>query len=134
MAHKGFENTKFNDISGIEISGLLMNIMFCHLFVNRNNSTVVLSCRREVIRNQSLRHDKTTVELLPFTDKLQDMMFINNPEISIPEILLNFVFSNPLCAKESLSLFKHRKPTQRKLSMIQKKKEPNILKTTFFLF
>ena len=34
FSNKGFENTTFNDISGIIIPELLMNIISCHGFVN----------------------------------------------------------------------------------------------------
>ena len=49
LAYKGFENTTFNDISGIGIPGLLMNIISCHGFVNVNKSTVILSCHRKLV-------------------------------------------------------------------------------------
>ena len=40
--NKGVENKTFNDISGIGIPELLMNIISCHRFVNNNKSTVIL--------------------------------------------------------------------------------------------
>ena len=48
-AHKGFENTTFNDILGIRISELLINIMSCHGFVNDKKSTAILSCSRKLV-------------------------------------------------------------------------------------
>ena len=49
LEHKGFENRKLNDISGIGIPELLMNIMSCHGFVNYEKSTVIFSCHRKLI-------------------------------------------------------------------------------------
>ena len=40
LKNKGFENTTFNDILGTGIPSLIINIMYCHEFVNDNNSTV----------------------------------------------------------------------------------------------
>ena len=42
VANKDFENKTFNDISGIRIPELFMNIISCHRFVNNNKSTVIL--------------------------------------------------------------------------------------------
>ena len=47
--NKVFENTTLNDILGIDISELLMNIIPCHVFVNNIKSTVILSCRRKLV-------------------------------------------------------------------------------------
>ena len=44
LVHKVFENTSLNDISGIFIPELLINIMTCHSFVNNMNTTVILTC------------------------------------------------------------------------------------------
>ena len=42
VANKGFENKTFNDILGIGIPELLMNIISCNRFVNNIKSTVIL--------------------------------------------------------------------------------------------
>ena len=49
VANKGFENITYNDISGISIPELLMNIISCHGFVNNMTSDVILSCRRKLV-------------------------------------------------------------------------------------
>ena len=43
VANKGFENITYNDISGIGIPELLMNIISCHGFVSDTKSAVILS-------------------------------------------------------------------------------------------
>ena len=49
MTIKGFENIRFNDISGIGIPELLMNIMSYYRFVKNKKSTVILSCCRKLV-------------------------------------------------------------------------------------
>ena len=39
-----FKNTKFNDLSGLVINNILMNIMSCHGFVKSSRSTIILTC------------------------------------------------------------------------------------------
>ena len=48
LTHTGFENTKFNEISGIGIPWVLNNIMSCRGFVKEENKTFELTCRRNV--------------------------------------------------------------------------------------
>ena len=48
-AHKVFEKTTFNDISGIGIQELLMKIMYYHGFVKDKKATVTLKCRRKLV-------------------------------------------------------------------------------------
>ena len=50
LASKISENTKFNEISGIVIPELLMNIMSCHGFMNEKKLTVMLSCCRKLVK------------------------------------------------------------------------------------
>ena len=49
VTNNGFENKKYNDISGVGIPEILMNIISCHGFVNNKNSVVILSCRRKLV-------------------------------------------------------------------------------------
>ena len=49
LEHKGFENTIYNDFSGISIKLLLINIMSCNGFVKNKNSTVILSFQRKLV-------------------------------------------------------------------------------------
>ena len=49
LDNKLFENIIFNDIPGIGISQLLMNIMSCHGNVKVKKSTVISSCRRQSV-------------------------------------------------------------------------------------
>ena len=49
VANKVFVKTTYNDILGISIPELLMNIISCHVFVNNTNSTVVFSCGRKLV-------------------------------------------------------------------------------------
>ena len=44
-----FKNTTFNDISGIGIPSLLMNIMSCRGFDSNNNPNDIFSFRRKVV-------------------------------------------------------------------------------------
>ena len=44
-----FKNTTFNDISGIGIPSLWMNIMSCRGFDSNKNPNVILSFRRKVV-------------------------------------------------------------------------------------
>ena len=52
LAHKGFENTKFNDISVIGITELLINIIYFHGFVKKKNTTAVLWYPRKLVSYQ----------------------------------------------------------------------------------
>ena len=47
--NKGFENTTYNAVSGIEIPELLINIISCHGFVNDKRSSLILSCRKKLV-------------------------------------------------------------------------------------
>ena len=51
VTNKGqvFENRTYNDVSGVGIPELLMNIIWCHVFLNNTNSDVILSCRRKLV-------------------------------------------------------------------------------------
>ena len=49
VANKGFENTTYNDISGIGIPELLMNIISCRGFVNNTKSDAILSYRSKLV-------------------------------------------------------------------------------------
>ena len=57
--------------------------------------------RKILIRHDNMKFVK--VEFLAFTNLRQDMMLINSSEMKIPELSFNVVFSNNLCAKESLA-------------------------------
>ena len=48
LEQKGFENTTSNDILGIAIAELLMNIMSCCGFVKNNKTAVILSFHRKL--------------------------------------------------------------------------------------
>ena len=47
--HKGFEDAYYNEISGIGIPELLMNIVSCNEFEKRNTPTTNLTCRRNLV-------------------------------------------------------------------------------------
>ena len=49
LAHKCFDNTSLNDISGIVIPSVLFNILSCYVFVNNQKSTIILSCHRKLV-------------------------------------------------------------------------------------
>ena len=49
LAHKGCENTPFNDISETGIMGSAMNIVSCNVFVKENNTTIILTCRGKLV-------------------------------------------------------------------------------------
>ena len=49
LTKKGSKNTTLNDILGIVIPELLMNIIFCRGFVNENKSTFIFSCRGKLV-------------------------------------------------------------------------------------
>ena len=49
VENKGFKNKKYNDISGIGIPELLINIISCNVFVNDTKSDVILSCHRKLV-------------------------------------------------------------------------------------
>ena len=49
FVNKIFENKKINDISGIRIPELLMNIISCHGFVNDKKSTIIFSCCSKLV-------------------------------------------------------------------------------------
>ena len=42
---KIFEETSYNELLGIGIPELLMNLISCHVFMKKTNSTVILVCR-----------------------------------------------------------------------------------------
>ena len=44
---KSFENTNFNDFSGIGIHEIFINTMSCHVFTKEQQSTVILTCRNK---------------------------------------------------------------------------------------
>ena len=46
-----FEETSFNILLGIGISELLLNLVYCHGFTKKPNSTVVLNFRSRLINN-----------------------------------------------------------------------------------
>ena len=49
IGNKIFENTIYNDILGIGIPELLMNIISCHVILNKKMSAVIFSCVRKFI-------------------------------------------------------------------------------------
>ena len=49
---QGFEDTSCNDINGIRIPEILMNIVSCHGFVNENTTTVILTHQRNLLSHQ----------------------------------------------------------------------------------
>ena len=46
---KGFEDAYYNEISGIGIPELLMDIVSCYGFVKYNTPTVILTCQRHIL-------------------------------------------------------------------------------------
>ena len=52
LTNKGFENTTFDDNSGIGIPAVLMNIMYCNGFSKENNANVILMCCGKMVPNQ----------------------------------------------------------------------------------
>ena len=46
-----FKETSFNLLRGIGITELLLNLVSCHGFMEKSNSTVVLNCRSNLINN-----------------------------------------------------------------------------------
>ena len=46
-----FEQTSFNILLGIGIPELLLNLVSCHGFMKKPNSTVILNCRSRLVNN-----------------------------------------------------------------------------------
>ena len=46
-----FKETSFNLLLGIGITELLLNLLYCHGFMMKSNSTVILKCRSRLINN-----------------------------------------------------------------------------------
>ena len=48
-----FDDTSFNILLGIGITELLLNLVSCHGFMKKQNSTVILNCQNGLINNYS---------------------------------------------------------------------------------
>ena len=49
LLHRGFEDTLFNEISGIGIPETLLNFLSCYIFIQDNNATLILTCRIKLV-------------------------------------------------------------------------------------
>ena len=49
LSHRLFEDTPFDDISGIGIPGFFLNILPCYVFVQEVISIFILVCRRKLV-------------------------------------------------------------------------------------
>ena len=47
--HRGVVDTSLNDLSGIGITEILLNIVSCYIFVQFENSTLILTCRSKLV-------------------------------------------------------------------------------------
>ena len=59
--HRGFEDTSFNNLSGIGITDILLNIVSCYGFIQDNNSTLILT-RRIILVSYYLPNFFVTIE------------------------------------------------------------------------
>ena len=48
-SHRGFEDTSFDELSGIGIPDILLNVVLCYGFVKGYNSTLILTCRINLV-------------------------------------------------------------------------------------
>ena len=46
-----FKQTSYNILLGIVIPEVLMNLVYCHVFMEKSNSTVILNCRSCLVNN-----------------------------------------------------------------------------------
>ena len=74
-----FEQTSFNILLGIGIPELLLNLVSCHGFMKKPNSTVILNFQTRLINNylskgfSIIEHNKNQLSLIP-----NDVKFIIN--------------------------------------------------------
>ena len=50
-SQKTFEQTSFNILLGIVITEMLLNLVSCHGFMKKPNSTVILNCQSRLVKN-----------------------------------------------------------------------------------
>ena len=50
-SYRIFEQTSYNILLGIGITGVLMNLVSCHGLTEKTNSTVILNCLSSLVNN-----------------------------------------------------------------------------------
>ena len=107
-----FKNTSFNMLSGIGIKELLLNLVSCHGFTKKQNSTVIFNCQTCLVTNYlskgfSIIEQNTENFILLQNDvKLRtnltyqldtDYVMVKNKEISAVENIIKKLYIQKIC-------------------------------------